>query len=464
MLLEIKNLVKTFPGVKALHRVNFQLQAGDIHALVGGHGAGKSTLIKALTGVYPKDSGSIKLTGVNFEPESVRDAEGEGINAVFHEVNLIPNLTVAENIFFERQPKRMGIINWKETNRQAVEALREFDLEIDVTKDLEQYSVAVQQIIVIARALQMKPRILILDEPTSSLNNQEAELLFNVLRNLREKGCSIIFISHYLDQVYKICDRVTLLEKGENVGTWRIDEISQEELAGKITKLADSIDPEYLSSGSVERLAAENNPEAYRIVLDSWKDMTLAGILESGRSEVLELEFLHTGKDGTKGKKISAECVCIRELALNLPALSEGDELTAKMSEVATGAVTVVEGMLQALSVKRGWFNMLEREEQLRYAETCLNLFKIPESEWAKQVAELYPELQQRIDLGQRLAAASEYLRLAGADRKIDLRGKRVGQQFIFVLGPGEAWLLLLPSEIVAIIDSPDCREFCYEV
>ena len=357
----------------------------------------------------------------------------------------------------ERHPKKMGIINWKETNKLAVEALRDFELTIDVTKELEQYSVAVQQMVVIARALQMKPRILVLDEPTSSMNNQEVGLLFKVLRRLKDEGCAIIFVSHYLDQVYDICDRITLLEKGENAGSWRIDEISPEELEGKIEKLADSIDPDYLEDSEVERPVMASKPEAYGIVLDSLKDITLPEILESGKSEVRELEFSLVANDAGKSRNIRTECVCVKEPVLNLLAM-DLDE-TGEDEDL-----TLDEGILQALEVKRGWFSMLSRENQLEYAAVCLDMFEIPQAVRQERMAKLDSELHKKVARALRLVAASEYIMLAGSDGRVDLAGMRKGQQIVALLTAAEAYLLILPLEVAESIESADCKEFWYEV
>src|SRR5258707_6863011 len=208
-LLEITGLSKGFPGVKALDAVDFALRRGEIHALMGENGAGKSTLIKVLTGVFPRDAGETRLEGQVITPRSPREAESLGISTVYQEVNLIPHLSVAENICLGRQPTWFGVIRWGAIAKLARAALARLELSIDVNQQLSSYSIAIQQMVAIARALDISAKLLILDEPTSSLDKTEVEELFKKLRKLREDGLGIIFITHFLEQVYQISDLIT---------------------------------------------------------------------------------------------------------------------------------------------------------------------------------------------------------------------------------------------------------------
>ena len=218
-LLVMEHIHKQFPGVIALNDVRFRLCAGEIHALLGENGAGKSTLIKVLTGVEHMDSGTVVMGGQLITVKSPLDAQKHGISTVYQEVNLCPHLTVAENIYAGREPTKFGRIDWKTINRQSRELLKQFDLDIDVTEKLDRYSVAVQQMIAIARAVDVQAKILILDEPTSSLSTTEVEKLFQIMRMLKDRGLGIIFVTHFLDQVYAVTDRITVLRNGEYVGT-----------------------------------------------------------------------------------------------------------------------------------------------------------------------------------------------------------------------------------------------------
>ncbi|MFC2639056.1 MAG: ATP-binding cassette domain-containing protein, partial [Mitsuokella sp.] len=233
-LLEMRQIEKEFPGVRALSGVDFTLNAGEIHSLMGENGAGKSTLVKVLTGVYQKDGGTIRMNGREIAPRTPKEAQECGISTVYQEVNLCPNLTVAENIFIGREPKRYGWIDWRAVNARAQALLERLDVRIDVTRTLDHYSVALQQMIAIARAVDIEAKILILDEPTSSLDEQETERLFKIIRHLQKEGMGIIFISHFLEQVYTLCDHVTILRNGELVGAYETARLPRLELIAKM--------------------------------------------------------------------------------------------------------------------------------------------------------------------------------------------------------------------------------------
>jgi monosaccharide-transporting ATPase len=225
---------KSFPGVRALNNVDFKLRRGEIHALMGENGAGKSTLVKVLTGVYPMDEGSVRLDGNPIVIRSTQDAQKQGISTVYQEVNLCWNLTVAENLFLGREPRKMGLIDWKQMNRKAADLLQELNISADPAAQLDSYSIAIQQMIAIARAVNTDCEFLILDEPTSSLDADEVKKLFSLMRQLRDKGVGIIFITHFLEQVYEICDRITVLRNGELVGEYEVENLPRLELVTKM--------------------------------------------------------------------------------------------------------------------------------------------------------------------------------------------------------------------------------------
>jgi len=221
VILTMTGISRAFPGVQALQDVDFNLRRGEIHALMGENGAGKSTLIKVLTGVEAPDTGVINLDGKEVQVKSPQHAQDLGISTVYQEINLCPNLTVAENILIGREPRRAGRIDWKRMNAEAREILLRLDVDIDVTRTLGSYSVAIQQMAAIARALEIaSAKILILDEPTSSLDAYETSQLFGVMRKLKSQGTAVIFITHFIDQVYEIADRITVLRNGKLVGVY----------------------------------------------------------------------------------------------------------------------------------------------------------------------------------------------------------------------------------------------------
>ena len=234
-VLTMTGISKTFPGVNALENVDFALKRGEIHALVGENGAGKSTLIKVLTGVEHPDAGSIELEGKIVQVRSPQHSQEIGISTVYQEVNLCTNISVAENILLGHEPHRFGSIHWRKMNALASLAVKRLGVDIDVTQALGNYSVAIQQMVAIARALEvLSAKVLILDEPTSSLDVNEANRLFDVMRKLKSEGIGIVFITHFLDQVYQVADRITVLRNGKLVGTYPTASLPRIELIAKM--------------------------------------------------------------------------------------------------------------------------------------------------------------------------------------------------------------------------------------
>ena len=302
-LLEAKNVSKTFPGVRALSNVDFALGRGEIHGLMGENGAGKSTLIKAITGVFPRDEGDIILDGEIINPHSPMDAEALGISTVYQEVNLLPNLSVAENLIIGRQPMKRGSIDWKTINNDARRILEKFEIDIDVTELLGSYSIAIQQMVAIARALELDSKLLILDEPTSSLNLDEVKKLFTQMRRLKEEGHSIIFVTHFLDQVFEITDKITVLRNGEYVGEYNTSDLTKLDLISKLMgKALDELKEfEHIAENKVkedaesliktEHLAKNGVMNPYDITIGKGDVVGLAGLLGSGRSEIASMLF-----------------------------------------------------------------------------------------------------------------------------------------------------------------------------
>lgn len=214
-ILRMEGIVKRFPGVRALNGVDFHVAAGEVHALMGENGAGKSTLIKILTGAYHRDGGEVHWQGRQVRFDTPQEAQAAGISTIYQEVNLVPYLSVSENIFLGREPKnRLGLLRWSEMHREARELLAGFGIEVDVTVPLHTLGLATQQMVAIARAVSVSARLVVMDEPTSSLDEHEVQRLFGVVRNLKEQGVAVVFISHRLDEIYSLCDRVTILRDG----------------------------------------------------------------------------------------------------------------------------------------------------------------------------------------------------------------------------------------------------------
>ena len=320
-VLEMRGICKSFPGVRALQNVDFTLQEGDIHALMGENGAGKSTLIKVLTGVYEKDEGQIFLKGLDKPAviHSPQDAQNLGISTVYQEITLCPNLTVAENMYIGRT-KGMGQ-NWKKMNAGANKILQSLGIPATATQQLSSCSIAVQQMIAIARAVDMDCKVLILDEPTSSLDDNEVEKLFKLMRDLKAKGVGIIFVTHFLDQVYEVCDKITVLRDGQLVGEYEIENLPRIQLVAKMLG-KELNDEEQIKDDSLvyqgndadqnvieaEGLQSNAGIKPFNFHIKKGEVNGFAGLLGSGRSECVRAIFgadhVVAGTVKVKGKKI----------------------------------------------------------------------------------------------------------------------------------------------------------------
>ncbi len=314
-ILRTEGLSKFFPGVKALDNVNFSLRRGEIMALLGENGAGKSTLIKALTGVYHADRGTIWLEGQAISPKNTAHAQQLGIGTVYQEVNLLPNMSVADNLFIGREPRRFGLLRRKEMEARATALMASYGFSLDVREPLNRFSVAMQQIVAICRAIDLSAKVLILDEPTASLDTQEVEMLFTLMRQLRDNGVSLIFVTHFLDQVYAVSDRITVLRNGSFVGCRETRELPQIELVKMM--LGRELDHNALQRAG--RTLLSDKPVAafegygkkgtiapFDLQVRPGEIVGLAGLLGSGRTETAEVIFgiktADSGKAWIKGK------------------------------------------------------------------------------------------------------------------------------------------------------------------
>jgi simple sugar transport system ATP-binding protein len=301
-LLQMRGISKAFPGVQALAGVDFRLFAGEVHALMGQNGAGKSTLIKVLTGVEAPDAGEIRLGEEPIAPASPLDAQQLGISTVYQEVNLCPNLSVAENIHIGRFPMRLGSIDWRAANQAAEQLLADLNIHLDVTLPLSLYPVAIQQMVAIARALSTEARILILDEPTSSLDDEEVARLFAAIRTLKAKGMAVLFVTHFLDQTYAIADRITVLRNGRLEGEYAAADLPQLTLINKMVgreidasrfertdaQPADDTAPAFLTARGVGRRGVV---QPLDLDIRPGQVLGLGGLLGSGRTETARLLF-----------------------------------------------------------------------------------------------------------------------------------------------------------------------------
>ncbi|MET9065562.1 sugar ABC transporter ATP-binding protein [Streptosporangium sandarakinum] len=458
-ILRMKGIGKQFPGVKALDGVDFRLLPGEVHALMGENGAGKSTLIKVLTGVYGVDSGEIELAGrpVAFPgPQAARQA---GISTVYQEVNLCPNLSVTENVVIGREPRRLGRIRWKEARRRATELLGRLDLRIDVSAPLSAYSPAVQQMVAIARALDVDARVLILDEPTSSLDSGEVAQLFRVMRRLKEQGIAILFVSHFLDQIYEIADRMTILRNGRLVGEYLTSELSQVDLVAKMIgrELADlerleDRPPAREGAPLVEAdgLGRSRAIEPFTLTIREGEVVGLAGLLGSGRTEVARLLF---GADhaGTGSLRIGGEPVGLRTpraaIRHRLAFCSEN-----RREEGLVPDLTVRENIVLALQAARGWTRPIPRRRQDELVAKYVSALNIRPADPEQPVRNLSGGNQQKVLLARWLILEPRLLILDEPTRGIDIGAKAEIQRLVAELSGGGMAVLFISAELEEVL------------
>ena len=466
VLLQGKGLRKVFSATVALSDVDFSLHAGDVHVLVGENGAGKSTLIKLLTGVHKKDAGVILLDGQEIDPQSPRHAQELGISAVYQEINLIPTMSVAENIFLGRQPMRFGMINMSAANQQAKELLQDFGIDIDVTRNLSDYSVAVQQIIAIVRGVDLSAKVLILDEPTSSLDRHEVERLFTLIRSLKERGIGIILITHFLDQVYAIADRITVLRNGEIVGTHLASELSKVQLVTEMlgkelkealkdeSKAADKADLTEKAFLSVKGFARQGMIEPFDLDIRQGEIVGLAGLLGSGRTEIAHLVFgiekAEQGEAHVRGQQVN--------LSSPRKAIQHGFGLCPEDRKVEgiIGDLSVRENIILALQAKMGWFDYLSRQKQEQLANEMIDALKIVTPDAEKPVKELSGGNQQKVILARWLVSNPDFLILDEPTRGIDVGAHAEIIQIIKRLANEGKAMLIISSELAEVVDYSD--------
>ena len=458
-LLEMKQIEIQFPGVKALDKVDFSLRPGEIHSLLGENGAGKSTLIKCLTGVNHMDAGTIIMMGKEIHPQSPQHAMELGISTVYQEVNLCPNLTVAENIFVGRQPMRRGQIDWRTITQRAKELMARFHQDIDVSRPLSYYSTAVQQMVAIARAVDVQAKILILDEPTSSLDDNEVQLLFNVMRELKAEGMGIIFITHFLDQVYAISDRLTILRNGQLIGTYNIEDISKVELVtqmvGKdmdtIFNLKRAAVPENASDMlNASHIGAPGQIDDISIEVRKGELVGFAGLLGSGRTETAEMLFganrYTSGEMEVDGQKA--------DIRKPYDALLRGIAFCPedRKRDGIIGDLSIRENIALAVQARKGFLHPLSSKEKNELADKYIKALGIATPDADKKIGELSGGNQQKVILARWMATDPKVLILDEPTRGIDIGAKAEIQRLMLEMCGEGVSVVFISSELDEII------------
>lgn len=459
LLLSATDMCKSFLGFKALDGVDFNVRAGEIHALLGENGAGKSTLIKVLTGVHRADSGTVTLKG---EPVAVRDtlhAQQLGIGTVYQEVNLLPNLTVAENLYIGRQPKRFGLVDTRTMQKQAKALLAQYDIHIDVGAQLSSFSVAVQQLIAIARAVDMSGSVLILDEPTASLDRHEVELLFGVMRKLRDRGLGIVFITHFLDQVYAVSDRITVLRNGKLMGTRTTKELPKVDLVSMMlgrSLIAATEQGRRQAPARSERtitfsqFGRDRSIQPFDLTISAGEVVGVAGLLGSGRTETARLMF---GIDMPDKGAMTIDGKPAR-IASPRDAVGLGFGLCPedRKADGIIGDLSVRENIALALQARRGWLRRMSTREQTELANRFVKALDIRTTDIDKPVKLLSGGNQQKVILARWLATQPRFLILDEPTRGIDVGAHAEIIELINKLCDEGLALLVISSEIEEIV------------
>jgi monosaccharide-transporting ATPase len=466
-LLRAQGIDKAFGGVPALRGASLEVARGEVHALVGENGAGKSTLIKIITGVHRRDGGSVEYDGKPLELSAPQQAQDRGISTIYQEINLVPMRSVAENVFLGREPRRLGLIDWKRMNAETRTVLARLGLELDVTRQLGTLDVAIQQMVAIARAVSYDARLVIMDEPTSSLDDREVETLFEVIRQLTAERVSTIFVSHRLDELYEICDRVTIMREGETVRTSPMGDIT------KVQLIADMLGKEL---GEVRRSGAtgfgEGTREGAEVYIEGrhvargrkLRDATvevaageivgLAGLLGSGRTELARTlagaDVPETGEIRVAGEEagfasprdaIQARigyCTEDRKTFGIVPHMSVRDNMTL--------------ALMPALN-RRG---IVDRAAQDEIADRFIERLGIKTSGPDQPIGELSGGNQQKVLLARALALDPRLLILDEPTRGIDVGAKAEIQRLINELADGGLGVLMISSELEEIVEGAD--------
>jgi monosaccharide-transporting ATPase len=462
-LLVMRGISKSFPGLKALNGVDLTLRAGEIHALMGENGAGKSTLIKTLTGVYAADAGAIEIAGHQINPRSTRDAEAAGISTVYQEVNLVPTLSIADNILLGRQPTRFGLLNKRAMTERAEKALSRLRLKFDVHRALSSLSIAEQQLVAIARALDVQAKVLILDEPTSSLDEREAKFLFDIMRRLRDESMALLFVTHFLDQVYAVSDRITVLRNGNLVGEFLAADLPRLKLIsamlGREFEEMKRIEKEAVAQANAPKksvflsargLGRKTVMNPIDLEIADGEVLGLAGLLGSGRTETAKMLFGIAPADsgetqiGNRAASIRSPREAVR---YGLAFLTED-----RKSEGIIPNLSVRENMILAMQASRGPLRLLSRKEQNAIADQYIRALNIKTPTPETPISNLSGGNQQKVLLARWLCMQPKLFILDEPTRGIDVGAKAEIEKLVNSLRERGMAVLFISSELEEVL------------
>ena len=462
----MRDIHKHFHGAKALNAAQLEVEPGEIMALVGQNGAGKSTLIKVLTGAYHRDSGSISLAGQPIEFASPQAAQRGGVSTIYQEINLVPFRSVAENIFLGREHRRYGLLDWGRMHSEAAELLKRFAVNIDVKRPLMEYSTAIQQMVAIARAVSFKAQLVIMDEPTSSLDEREVTVLFDVMRQLRAEGVAVIFITHRLDELYQVCDRVTVMRDGRTVMTSRMADVDKLHLiAAMLGRDLETVRSHAtgFSGGATaagrEVLAAEGlrvgrRLRDARLEVQAGQIVGLAGLLGSGRTETARAIFgadpADAGAIRVLGKPVAPRAPA-DAIALGVGYCSEDRKADGIVPDMS-----VRENLTLAILPRLTKMGVVDEARQKAIVDAFIARLAIKTSSADQKIRELSGGNQQKVLLARWLCTDPKLLILDEPTRGIDVGAKAEIQALIRELANQGLGVLMISSELEEIVEGAD--------
>ncbi len=465
-VVELTGIEIGFPGVKALDGVSLRLLPGEVHALMGENGAGKSTLIKALTGVYAIDAGSLRVDGQEHRFSGPAESQAAGISTVYQEVNLCTNLTVAENMLLGREPRRFGRIHTRAMNRRAAEVLARLGLDVDPTSTLGSHPIAVQQLVAIARAVDVDAKVLVLDEPTSSLDADEVRVLFDVVRSLRDQGVAVLFVSHFLDQVFELSDRMTVLRNGRFVAEHRTAEITQlelvQEMIGRELEVLERLDRQPADPAApaaepvlkVVGLGRSGELEATDLALHEGEVVGVAGLLGSGRTELARLlvgaDVADRGEVQVGGRT--------RPWRSPRQAIDAGVAFSSedRRAEGVVGDLTVADNMILALQATRGWLRPVPQRTKDELVRRYIEALDIRPADPNALMRNLSGGNQQKVLLARWLITEPRLLVLDEPTRGIDVGAKAQIQQLVAELAADGMAVVFISAELEEVLRLAD--------
>ena len=461
-ILEARQVVKTFPGVRALDGVRLRLVQGEVHALVGENGAGKSTLIHILGGVLPPDSGQIRLHGEAVQFHNAHDAAKKGIGVVFQELSLSPNLSVAENIFANRQPVgRLNLIRRRRLNADAAELLEWFRSDVDPRTPVARLPIGAQQVVEILKAVSQRPRVLILDEPTSSLTGPDTQLLFRAINQLKEAGTSVIYISHHLPEVFEIADRVTVFRDGKYVDTQKIADVSESSLVKKMVgREIDNIYGRRTASVGEEyfRVQAASRGKAFRDVnfaLCRGEILGIAGLVGAGRTElgrgIFGVEPFASGRIELQGQSLSIRSPR-QAIRRGIGYLTEDRKLQGLFLRM-TVRDNCVAASLDRFAGRMDW--MSDRAVN-RFAEDCRREFNILTPGIRQKVGNLSGGNQQKVLLAMWMGIRPRVLIVDEPTRGVDVGARSEIYASLRRLAAEGVGIIMISSDLLEILGLSD--------